>query len=186
MNGEQKKFVLQVFVGLAIIVSFIYAAVQHTLSTAEIAFYSGFFAGVFIKVLLPFIRKIQEGKIDGFSAKYFWTIIVTFLYSIPLAWGLIQSIESFNILPWPQSLILGLFIGIGTNWTTEEVLRYFLYLKKLYKKLGAKDVVAIKYTPSSEGLKSDDILDTEEATKMVLSYDYPGAKEEEGEEEEEG
>ena len=173
MNGEQKKFIFQVFIGLAIIVSFIYAAVQHTLSTSEIAFYSGFFAGIFIKVLLPFIRKIQEGKIKGFSAKYFWTIIVTFLYSIPLAWGLIQSIESFNILPWPQSLILGFFIGIGANWTTEEVLRYFLYLKELYKELGKKGVVVTESTSLS--VNSQDL--------PYYVVDYPGAEEEKKEEE---
>jgi len=135
MNEKQRKFTLQVFAGIAVFVTFLQLMYQSALSASELGLYGGLFVGVALKVVAPFIRKIQEAKVETFSVKYFWTGVISFFYLLPISYSIIQYINIGN-LPWSLAFILGVFIGLGGNWTTEEVTRYFLYLKELYKAYG--------------------------------------------------
>jgi len=134
-NGsEDKKFLCKVFVGVGIFVAFILSVATAKLSSSELALFLGFFIGTFAKVIIPFIRKIQQGKISKFDVKYFWTILTTFFYGIPLNWALIYLVP-VNEAPWALMLIIGYFIGVGTDWKTEEMKRYIDMIIEVYKEL---------------------------------------------------
>jgi drug/metabolite transporter (DMT)-like permease len=137
MNGTQKTFIAQVFAGISVIVAFITFAVNAKFTTSQLALYVGFFIGVAGKVLLPYIRKIEEGKIEGFEAKYFWTAIITFLYMIPVNLTVITGLNVDN-LPWLYCVWLGICIGFGGQSFTNEAYKYFQLFLELYKKAGVK------------------------------------------------
>jgi len=142
MNGEQKTFIAQVVAGVSILVAFVTFAVKTNFTTSELALYVGFFIGVAGKVLLPYIRKIEEGKIEGFNAKYFWTAVVTFLYMIPINFTVLASLNVDN-LPWLFCVWLGICVGFGGQSLTNEAYKYFRLFRELYEKLDKNETEAL-------------------------------------------
>ena len=115
---------------------FIVMAVTASFETAELALFCGFFIGVFGKVLATFIRKIQAGEISKFDPKYFWLMIVTFFYMVPVNYAFLTTVDITG-LHWLLAAWIGVCLGFGGNWLAEEVYKYIEFLKTAYRSRGS-------------------------------------------------
>ena len=154
MNKAQMKFLSKVVSGLFIIIMVAKWAWEATLPASVIALYGAFIFGTLVKVMIPFIRKIQEGKIQHFEAKYLWGIILTFLYTIPINMTLISAVDISNS-SWKAAALIGLLIGIGASWGTEEFFRYFRLFKSIYKEMEKAAAVTLLPSPDNNNVTID-------------------------------
>ena len=152
---EQKKFLMQVFMGIGIVLTFLQLATTAEMTKEVLAMNVGFFIGVFSKVIIPYLRKIQEGKVDGFQVKYLWTAITTFFYMLPINHGILTTMNLTG-LHWSACAFLGLMVGIGSNWTTEEVYKFANFLVDYYRNLARSSQES---HPSSEVSDNSDMPD---------------------------
>lgn len=135
LTSEQKKYLLQVVIGLVIVINLVLGIITHAFVLTELALYVGLLIGIAIKVAIPFIRKLSEGKVEKFEFKYIWMIIVTFFYSIPITFAGVQNIDLTGISAgWV--LFGAVFIGLGLQWITEEVWRIVKNAKSQFIGLG--------------------------------------------------
>lgn len=132
---EKQQWLGQVFAGAIIFVVLVVSFFTNTgpvATAAELGLYLGVLIGVAGKVLVPFLRKIQEGKIEGFDLQFLWTAVTTYLYMIPLSMPIAKGLEVAGMF-WQVTLVIGVFIGLGSNWATEELWKLIKMLINIYR-----------------------------------------------------
>jgi len=171
---DSKKFWIQVITGFTIIVLIVQGILSHDISKTELALNLGYVTGVVGKVMLPFVRKIQEKKIQGFSIKFFWTSIVSIFYIVFINYSVVQIIaqgielfsQTYYPVHWAVPLFIGLHIGVTSNWTAEEAYKYLNFFLEYYKKLKEKSKNATVEI-SEVGTKDAEKLGVKEALSIL-------------------
>ena len=131
--NDVEKMIVQIVVFLSVI-SCLIGLGGFLVSTYSLVVFCGVLLGVFTRQMLPFIRKINEGKIEGgFNPKFLWTAIATLIYSTPIAVSLLATAPVIE-----QSLVITFFTaflyGYGGQSLTNELLKYYEMLRTIYVK----------------------------------------------------
>lgn len=142
MTSEQKKLTGQVLAGVLIIGFFITMVWERTITGGQISLLAGVAFGVLAKFLIPYVLKTHDGTMTPFDVRYVWTCLVTLVYMLPIGLLLAEQLAPI-MLPTFALIFLGVALGIGSNWTTEKMVRIAIILKGLYSVYGLQTAVEL-------------------------------------------
>lgn len=155
LTTEQKQLIIQVIVGVSIVISIILGIINQEFTTQQLAIYIGFLVGCFVKVMIPFIRKLYEGKITEFSFKFVWMIVISFFWNIPLTFPVLEQMD-FVGFSTSYVLIIAFAVGLGSQWLTEEVIRLAKNRTDRFGILGTILVLVDDIPSSDESIPSEE------------------------------
>lgn len=88
------------------------------MSTAFLVKFSGLFLGVLARTILPWLRKVKEGKVRGFSRRYVYSALASLAIGLILTLILFPKFEAGPEGETFEALfkLFGLAFGFGFGW----------------------------------------------------------------------
>lgn len=88
------------------------------MSTAFLVKFSGLFLGVLARTILPWLRKVKEGKVRGFSRRYVYSALASLAIGLILTLAIFPKFEAGADGEAFETLfkLFGLAFGFGFGW----------------------------------------------------------------------
>ena len=91
---------------------------ENAMSTAFLVKFFGLFLGVLARTILPWLRKVKEGKVRGFSRRYVYSALASLAIGLILTLILFPKFEAGAEGETFEALfkLFGLAFGFGFGW----------------------------------------------------------------------